>query len=626
MERKKWFKIGASLTLASLAIACGGGGGGGSDGDSSPINSSQKVSTGTFVDASVQGITYQSGNLTGITDASGTFYYVPGETVTFSIGGLYLGESTGAEMVTPADLLGVDKTSNDDALVNMLRLLQTLDTDGNPDNGIAIPEGLINNLEDLEINFNQSTTNFAFDANLLSWLKNHPQQLISAETALDHFYGSIERVESPGLNDHGRPWEDQTSEEFLNERDLNGDLALSFEEFKPVIDDSEIASITEYFNDIDIDQSQGISLDEFINDGLDGEFGDCEEHDEEGFGDEFDEDEFDEIDDLTDVDEDLSSEDTILNEAPVSDNAVAGTFDNGAFTEDDFDDEFDEEFDDEFFDLNDEETIAFLTEEFNTYDTNSDNTLVLDEWISYISSIIDEHAREEFDEIDLDTNGVLTLEELEAEPEYGDEDYDDEIFSSLDLDNSEAISLDEFLFHVDESMKALAEEHFNEMDSNANGLLTIDEVEVHRPRDSAQDQIEELEEMDLNADGFVDLDEFLADVPEKHLDRASEWYDMIDSNSDGLLTINELIGEFDDDFEVDEEETDSEETDEDEVDEEETDSEETDEGEVDEEETDSEETDEGEVDEEETDSEETDEGEVDEEETDSVEIDEEDVI
>lgn len=592
MECKNWLKLGTGLTLAGLAIACGGGG---SSGEAGSNNNSQKVSTGTFVDASVQGITYQSGNLTGVTDASGTFYYLPGESVTFSIGGLYLGEATGSDMVTPADLLGVERTSNADSLVNMLRLLQTLDTDGDPDNGITIPETLSNNLESIVLNFDQATTDFTFDDALLNWLSEHPQQLVSADSALDHFYGSVEREESPGLNDHGRPWENLTSEEFLAENDLNGDLALSFEEFKPAIDDNEIASITDYFNDVDVDQSGGISLEEFIDDELDGEFGDCEDHDE--FEDEFD-DEFEDIDDLNEegddfFDEELST-DLEANQAPVPDNVVAGSFDNGAFTDEELFDFDEDEFEDELFDFYDDEYIALITEDFNTYDTNSDNILVLDEWISYITAILDEHAQWEFDEIDLDDNDVLTLEELDAQPDYGDDEYDDEIFASLDLDGSKAISLDEFLFHVDDAMKPVAEEHFEEMDSNEDGLLTIDEVEVHRPRNSAQDQIEELEELDLNQDGYVDLDEFLIDVPDKHWDRATEWFALIDSNSDELLTIEELIGEFEDDEfedEADENEADEEDPDENEADEEEED-------ELDEVETDEEDSDENEADEE----------------------------
>ena len=111
MKKKHWLELGMGVTLAGLAMACGGGGGGGANVADSNNNANNLQKTGTFIDSSVEGITYTSPSLSGTTDASGTFHYVEGETVTFSIGGLVLGSTQGSEMVTPADLLGVDKNS-----------------------------------------------------------------------------------------------------------------------------------------------------------------------------------------------------------------------------------------------------------------------------------------------------------------------------------------------------------------------------------------------------------------------------------------------------------------------------------------------------------------------------------
>jgi cyclophilin family peptidyl-prolyl cis-trans isomerase len=75
-----------------------------------------------------------------VTDSNGTFRYRPGERIAFSIGDLVLPTVTAAEIVTPKTLAG---TSALDAplLNNILTLLQSLDSDGNPSNGITISDG-----------------------------------------------------------------------------------------------------------------------------------------------------------------------------------------------------------------------------------------------------------------------------------------------------------------------------------------------------------------------------------------------------------------------------------------------------------------------------------------------------
>jgi multidrug efflux pump subunit AcrA (membrane-fusion protein) len=63
-----------SLSLITVAIlsACGGSG--------------NPVTTGIFVDAPVEGLSYSNGSISGTTDASGRFLYTPGANVTFSLG------------------------------------------------------------------------------------------------------------------------------------------------------------------------------------------------------------------------------------------------------------------------------------------------------------------------------------------------------------------------------------------------------------------------------------------------------------------------------------------------------------------------------------------------------------
>lgn len=119
------FRLVSSLIASSVILAACGG-------------SSSQPATGVFVDAPVEGLTYTgSTGMSGTTDANGGFLYEPGTTVTFSLGGVTLGTVTGAAMVTPVDM--VEGSAPDDpAAVAIARVLQSVDADGNPNNGIVI--------------------------------------------------------------------------------------------------------------------------------------------------------------------------------------------------------------------------------------------------------------------------------------------------------------------------------------------------------------------------------------------------------------------------------------------------------------------------------------------------------
>lgn len=114
-----------SLSLITVAIlsACGGSG--------------NPVTTGIFVDAPVEGLSYSNGSISGTTDASGRFLYTPGANVTFSLGGIAFPPVAGAAMVTPVDLVS-GTGPQDPAAVAIARLLQSADADGNPSNGIQL--------------------------------------------------------------------------------------------------------------------------------------------------------------------------------------------------------------------------------------------------------------------------------------------------------------------------------------------------------------------------------------------------------------------------------------------------------------------------------------------------------
>ncbi len=145
ISKAGWSGSWGLFAIVALA-ACGGGGS--SNGGGGPAPS---LDTGVFVDAPVEGLefaAYDAGGAlleSGVTNSAGEFHYSPGGTVTFSLaqGVLELGSAPGAVVVSPADLVdhaGATVSGPHTVLRNLLRFLQTLDADGDPMNGISIPD------------------------------------------------------------------------------------------------------------------------------------------------------------------------------------------------------------------------------------------------------------------------------------------------------------------------------------------------------------------------------------------------------------------------------------------------------------------------------------------------------
>ena len=127
-----------------ILTACGGGGGGGSGGGSGalPVSASpvSGLSTGYLIDSAVEGVTYtvttkDGKTIKGVTDASGTFKYVDGEKVVFSIGDIVFPATMGDSTITP---LTMAQGSTGPVATNVAYLLQSLDYDLDPSNGITI--------------------------------------------------------------------------------------------------------------------------------------------------------------------------------------------------------------------------------------------------------------------------------------------------------------------------------------------------------------------------------------------------------------------------------------------------------------------------------------------------------
>ncbi len=125
---------------------------------------------GIFMDGPVGGLNYKTPTITGVTKDDGVFRYKPGETVTFSIGEVVLGSAAGKPVVTPLDIVPDAKGAQDQRVVNICVVLQTLDQDGNLENGIQISEKSTSVMSQFgkDIDFNKHVRRFSFDSGFRS--------------------------------------------------------------------------------------------------------------------------------------------------------------------------------------------------------------------------------------------------------------------------------------------------------------------------------------------------------------------------------------------------------------------------------------------------------------------------
>ncbi|MBV1883686.1 MAG: hypothetical protein KUG82_18750 [Pseudomonadales bacterium] len=150
------FKTTSFLVLLCLT-ACGGGSeptpaDGDSSSDTTPSDSDEgsSVNTGSFVDSAVEGLAYSTETQTGRTNSNGEFNFLDGEIITFRVGQLNLGSAYASEFLTPLDLVNSYDVSEISAS-NLIRLLQTLDEDLDPENGIKIPLAASNISADIDL-------------------------------------------------------------------------------------------------------------------------------------------------------------------------------------------------------------------------------------------------------------------------------------------------------------------------------------------------------------------------------------------------------------------------------------------------------------------------------------------
>jgi hypothetical protein len=185
--KKKGFSMknftNASIVAATVLVltACGGGGGSNSTStESTESTVSYPPLTGQFIDSYVTGLAYDcSSGSKGVTNETGEYTCNSRDTVTFLLGKYMLGSCEANEIVTPYTLY----TYNSSAAINVAQLLQTIDSDDDPSNGITVPEGF-SELDSITVRPTDDTFDEAIQAAL-------SKKLLNGRTAQNHLNGTL---------------------------------------------------------------------------------------------------------------------------------------------------------------------------------------------------------------------------------------------------------------------------------------------------------------------------------------------------------------------------------------------------------------------------------------------------
>ena len=152
------------------------------------------IQTKTIIDGVIEGLAYEtSSGLSGVTDQQGSFQYREGDSVTFKVGDVVIGTATPEDMeqsnIFLQDLANVDRSDlNDEYVENMGVFLQSLDADGNPDNGITIGSDAHILFDGVSLNLKTAT-----ESEVKSVLEQAGKTAVSEEAAMAHVKSMLEQ-------------------------------------------------------------------------------------------------------------------------------------------------------------------------------------------------------------------------------------------------------------------------------------------------------------------------------------------------------------------------------------------------------------------------------------------------
>lgn len=198
--------LASSLVISSLLLAGCGGGGSPSVTDNNqllPEPLTPEVRTGVFIDSEVANIVYRTQTKSGITNDAGEFQFLDGETISFSIGGIRLPTTPAQAIITPLNIAETNDIDNT-MVMNIVRLLVSLDVDGNPNNGISIDD-MAHKSAVVDESFDLSSTDFENDINIINLVANSGSittSLVTPQVAKTHFEKTLSTrpTANPGEN------------------------------------------------------------------------------------------------------------------------------------------------------------------------------------------------------------------------------------------------------------------------------------------------------------------------------------------------------------------------------------------------------------------------------------------
>lgn len=161
--------------------------------------------TGVFVDGPVENLRFETTTQSGFTNANGEFLYLEGETVSFYVGDILIGDAMSAPTLSPFDLVGIEppvtapevyrqsrnlaRDSPFATVVNISVFLQTLDADTDLSNNIQIPDELHDLASGVMLEFEQPADDFMVDFAL--------RQLLTAGRD-EGLWGGTKVIRNPG--------------------------------------------------------------------------------------------------------------------------------------------------------------------------------------------------------------------------------------------------------------------------------------------------------------------------------------------------------------------------------------------------------------------------------------------
>jgi len=118
--------------------------------------------TGHFIDSPVAGLNVETPTYADKTDINAKFDYFPGEEIEIAIGSVVLGSTVADHKISPLDIFPMADI-DDPRVINMARLIQSLDADGNPQGGIVITDGVTGAFEDAVASLGLTDIDFSDD-------------------------------------------------------------------------------------------------------------------------------------------------------------------------------------------------------------------------------------------------------------------------------------------------------------------------------------------------------------------------------------------------------------------------------------------------------------------------------